>query len=175
MTLVVIAIGVAACLAGLLHGGLLQLLSCLAALAIFGQSVEDALGRGCYVLLILLGALTALGAQLATGSHAGAVSLACAGAVATVLAAHLTLCPAARVHSVLFAPMFSTVLAVPAALLIGFWLALQIALGLGLDEPLASIGGAWFAHLAAIAVGVLAARRLARHRPFTAAAPAAQS
>jgi membrane associated rhomboid family serine protease len=163
----VIAIGAAAWLAGLLHGGLLQLLACLAALAIFGQSVEDVLGRISYVLLMLFGAAVALAAQLAAGPHAGAATLACVGVVAAVLAAYLTLRPTALVHSVLFAPLFSTVLAVPAALLIGFWLALQIALGLGLDEPLASIGGAWFAHLAAIAAGALAARALARRRPLT--------
>lgn len=161
------AIGAAAWLVGLLHGGLLQLLACLVALAIFGQSVEDALGRISYALLMLFGAAVALAAQLGTGSRTGMTTLACVGVVAAVLAAYLTLRPTARVHTVLFAPLFSTVLAVPAALLIGFWLALQTAVGLGLDEPLASIGGAWFAHLAAIAAGILVARPLARRRPLT--------
>jgi membrane associated rhomboid family serine protease len=173
VTLVVIATGAAAWLTGVLHGGLLQLLACLAALAIFGQGVEDAMGRASYVLLMLISAAAALAAQLAAGPRSGATTLACAGAVAAVLGAYLVLRPTARVHSVLFAPLFSTVLAVPAALLIGVWLVLQIALGLGLDEPLASIGGAWFAHLAAIVVGVLAARPLARRRPLTPAARAA--
>lgn len=173
MTLVAIAIGAAAWLGSLLHGGLLQLLACLIALAIFGQSVEDALGRVSYVLLMLVGGLVALGAQLAAGPHSGVATLACAGIVAAVLAAYLALRPGARVHSVLFAPLFSTVLAVPAALLIGVWMALQVVVGLGVDEPLASAGGAWFAHLAAIAVGLLAARPLARLRPRATATRAA--
>lgn len=165
MTLAAVATGAAAWLSGLLHGGLPQLLACLAALAVFGQSVEDMLGRARYVLLILLGGLAALGVQLAAGSSAGAGTLACVGAVAAALGAYLSLRPAARVYSVLFAPLFSTVLAVPGALLIGVWLALQVAFGLGLDEPLASIGGAWFAHLSAFAVGLLLARALTRLRP----------
>lgn len=157
-----IAIGAAAWLAALLHGGLLQLLLCLAVLMIFGQSVEDALGAAAYLLLAALSAATALLAQLAAGVHTGAATLACAGIAAGVLAAHVALHPRARVHSVLFAPLFSAVFAVPAIALVAVWLALQVGLGLGLDEPLAGDGGAWFAHLSAIAVGLLAARPLAR-------------
>jgi membrane associated rhomboid family serine protease len=163
--LTVTAIGVlaGAWLGSLLHGGVLQAILCLSALAIFGGSVEDALGRRRYVLLIALGAAGALAAQLAAGPHAGAPTLTCAGIVAAVLGAHVALHPTARVHSVLFAPMLSSVVAVPALALVGLWLALQVALGLGLDEPLAGIGGAWFAHLAAFGVGLIAARPLAHH------------
>lgn len=134
----------------------------MAALSLFGQSVEDSLGRTWFLALLALGWLIALGAQLLVGTAAGALTLACAGAVAAVLGAHLALHPAARVHSVLFAPFFSTVLAVPAAVLIALWLMLQLPIGLGLDEPLARIGAAWYAHLAALAAGLLAARALTR-------------
>jgi membrane associated rhomboid family serine protease len=147
-------LGAGAWLGSLLHGGALQLILCLAALAIFGQSVEDALGRGRLAALMLAGGLVALAAQLLAGGRQGAVTLACAGVVAGVVGAYVALRPRARVHCVLFAPWFSTVLAVPAAALIAGWLALQVPLGLGVDEPLASIGVAWFAHLAAIGVGV---------------------
>jgi membrane associated rhomboid family serine protease len=156
------AAGASAWLASLLHGGALQLILCLAALAIFGQSVEDALGRASFAALGLLGGIVALGATLLAGSHSAAITLACAGAVAAVLGAHLALHPRARVLSVLFAPLFSTVVAVPAIAVIALWLALQVPLGLGFDEPLASDGAAWFAHLGAIFVGLAAARALAR-------------
>ncbi len=169
LTLTAIGVLAGAWLGSLLHGGLLQAILCLAALAIFGGSVEDALGRPRYALLMALGGLAALAAQLAAGPHAGATTLACAGIAAAVLGAHVALHPTARVHSVLFAPMVSAVLAVPALAFVALWLALQVSLGLGLDEPLAGIGGAWFAHLAAIGVGLLAARPLAHggwaHRP----------
>jgi membrane associated rhomboid family serine protease len=165
--LTVTAIGVlaGAWLGSLLHGGALQAILCLAALAIFGGSVEDALGRPRYALLMTLGAAAALAGQLAAGPHTGAPTLACAGIAAAVLGAHIALHPTARVYSVLFAPMFSSVVAVPALAFVALWLALQVALGLGLglDEPLAGIGGAWFAHLAALGVGLIAARPLA-HR-----------
>lgn len=159
-----VAVGAGAWLGSLLHGGVLQLLISLAVLVIFGQSVEDALGHALYALLMALGALVALGAQLATGVHSGAPTLVCAGVAATVLGAHVALHPRARVHSVLFAPLFSGVLAVPALAIAAAWLALQAGLGLGLDEPLASIGGAWFAHLTALGAGLALARPLARTR-----------
>lgn len=157
-----IALGAGAWLGGLLSGGLLLLLLSLAALLIFGQSVEDALGRARYLLLMVAGALVALGAQLATGQHHGAGTLACAGVAAVVVGAYIALHRHARVYAVLFAPLFSSVLAIPALIVLAVWLAAQVAIGLGLDEPLASIGAAWFAHLAAIAAGLLAVRPLAR-------------
>ncbi len=172
LTAAAIAAGAGAWLASLLHGGALQLILCLAALAIFGQSVEDSLGRASFAALGLLGGIVALGATLLAGSQSASITLACAGAVATVLGAHLALHPRARVLSVLFAPLFSTVLAIPAAAVIALWLALQVPLGLGLDEPLGG-GSAWFAHLSAIFVGLAAARALAR-RPRLQARPAAQ-
>ncbi len=155
-------LGAAAWLGSLLHGGVLQLILCLAALAIFGQSIEDTLGRDRLAALMLAGGLVALAAQLLAGGRQGAATLACAGVVASVLGAYVTLRPRARVHCVLFAPWFSTVLAVPATALIACWLALQVPLGLGLDEPLASIGGGWFAHLAAIGAGAALALALSR-------------
>lgn len=128
ITLVAIAFGAGAWLGSLLDGGLLQLLLCLVALAIFGQSVEDALGRVRYVLVMLAGALVALAVQVAAGQGHGFVTLSCVGAVAAVLAAHIALHPRARVHSVLFAPLFSTILAIPTLALIAVWTALQVTL-----------------------------------------------
>lgn len=142
----------------------MQLLLSLVAFAIFGQSVEGALGRLSYIGAMLAGALVALATQLSIGAHHGALTLACAGAAAAVVGTYVALYPRARVYSVLFAPLFSAVFAIPALLLVGVWLGLQIALGLGFDEPLASIGGAWFAHLAAIATGLLLAWPLTRFR-----------
>lgn len=161
-----IALGAGAWLGGLLHGGLLQLLLCLLSLAIFGQGVEERLGGIAYMALLSACGLVALGVQLLTGELTGIATLACAGAVAGAVGAYVALHPRARVHSVLFAPLFSTVLAVPALVYVALWLALQAALGAGLDEPLASIGGAWFAHLAAIVVGLTAARPLSRRLPI---------
>jgi membrane associated rhomboid family serine protease len=163
LTLTAIGLLAGAWLGSLLHGGALQAILCLAVLAIFGGSVEDALGYARYALLVAIGGLSALAAQLAAGPHTGAPTLACAGIAAALLGAHVALHPTARVHSVLFAPMFSAVLAVPALAFVALWLALQVALGLGLDEPLAGIGGAWFAHLAAVGVGLIAARPLAHN------------
>jgi membrane associated rhomboid family serine protease len=157
-----VPLGALAWLGSLLHGGALQLALCLVALAIFGQSVEGTLGRGRFAVLTIGCGLAALAAQLLAGGREGAVTLACAGAVAGVLGAHLALHPKARVHCVLFAPWLSTVLAVPAAALVACWLALQVPLGLGLDEPLAAIGGAWFGHLAAIGAGIPLSLALSR-------------
>lgn len=147
----------------MLHGGALQLILMLAALAIFGQSVEQALGRRRYAFVALSGGLVAFAAQLLAHGRDGALTLACAGAVAAVLGAHLVLHRDARVYTAVFAPLFSTVLAVPAVAVIGLWLALQVPIGLGLDEPLAAMGIGWFAHLAGLVVGLALARPLARN------------
>lgn len=141
----------------LLHGGILVALSDIAALALFGRGVEATVGHlRCAALLAVGGSIVlAIGLQL--GPSSAAPTLAVSGAVACLLGSHFALHPRARVLSLVLAPAFSTIVAVPSAILIGLWLALHAVLGTtGFDEPLAG-GGAWYVHLCAFAVGLLAA------------------
>ncbi|MHB1537011.1 MAG: rhomboid family intramembrane serine protease [Solirubrobacteraceae bacterium] len=144
-------------LAGVLGGGLLSLLLCVLALAIFGQSVEDVLRPARFAVLCLAAGLFSFGVQAWAGrSDQAALTLVTGGVAAGVLGAYLAIRPRGRVLTLLLVPLFGGVIELPAVLLIGGWLVAELAIGaLALDEPL---GGdpTWLAHLLALPLALLA-------------------
>lgn len=160
VTLAALALAALLWALSLLHGGLLIALSDLAALALFGRGVEATFGHGRYAALLLAGGSVVLAIGLRLGPASAAPSFAASGAIACLLGAYLALHPRARVLGLAVAPAFSTIVAIPSAALIALWLALHALVGAtGFDEPLAG-GGAWYVHLGAFAIGLLAARPL---------------
>ncbi len=108
----------------------LQLLAAMLFLAIFGPTVEDTLGRAPFLVLYLLGGLLVLGVRVLLDPTSTAPVLGAAGAISAILAAYIVLHPRARVISLVFALFFFTIVEVPAALLLGVWLAVQLCFGL---------------------------------------------
>ncbi len=153
---------------------LLQLLANSIALALFGLNVEDATGRLRFLAFYLLGALVALALTVLFAPSSRVPQLGGSGAVAAVLGAYLLLYPRARVIGVALIPFLATIVEVPAVLLIGVWLLVQLWIGLaGLAGP---IHGGWAiayaAQCGALLAGALAIqpfadseRRAAKRRP----------
>jgi membrane associated rhomboid family serine protease len=145
------------------HGSLLQLLANTIALALFGLNVEDALGRLRFLAFYVLGGLVALALVVLFAPNSRVPLLGASGAVAAVLGAYLSLYPRARVIGVALIPFLATIVEVPAMLLIGVWLLVQLWVGLaGLAGPID--GGsalAYAAQCSALLLGALAIRPLA--------------
>lgn len=147
------------------HGGLLHLGGNMLFLWIFGNNVEDAMGRVKYVLFYLLGGLAALGLQILVDPSAQTPTLGASGAIAAVLGGYILLYPRARVLTVIFIIFFFTLVEIPALLVLGIWFAEQIAFGaLGLSDPAGGGGVAYFAHVGGFIFGLLAIRAFARRR-----------
>lgn len=132
----VILIALAALAYVLWHpGGLLPLLLDAIFLGLLGPSVEGSLGRARFGALCLFSGSLAGGAWALLGSGwPSPVPLGSTGATLAVLSAYLLLHPRARVLSLVPVPFFTTLVEVPAALLIGLWFGLQVyfgAVGLG--------------------------------------------
>ncbi|MFZ2113718.1 MAG: rhomboid family intramembrane serine protease [Solirubrobacteraceae bacterium] len=109
------------------HKGLLALLADILFLGLLGPSVEGALGRVRFgSLCVLVGLLTLAVRPLAGVGSPSAVLLGTLVVTATVLGGYLLLFPRARVLSLVPIPFYTTLVEVPAALLIGLWLALQV-------------------------------------------------
>jgi membrane associated rhomboid family serine protease len=147
-----------------LHAGFLHIFGNMLFLAIFGPAVEDAMGRVRFTGFYLLGGLAALAAQLASAPSSTAPTLGASGAIAAVLGGYLLLHPRARVLSLVFIVFLVTIVEVPAVLLLLFWFAEQVWLGL---EGLAGAGAggegvAYFAHIGGFAFGLLSIRLLVR-------------
>ena len=150
-----------------LHASFLHIFGNMVFLAIFGPAVEDAVGRVRYPAFYLLGGLVALGAQVASAPDSTAPTLGASGAIAAVLGGYILLYPRARVITLVFIVFFVTIIEVPAVLLLLFWFAEQVWLGL---EGLAGAGAggsegvAYFAHIGGFAFGLLTIRMLVKRR-----------
>ncbi|MGZ6582302.1 MAG: rhomboid family intramembrane serine protease [Gaiellaceae bacterium] len=153
------------------HASWLHILGNMLFLWIFGNNVEDAMGRARYLVFYLLAGIVATASQswatLSFGSpHDTAVpNLGASGAIAGVLGAYLVLLPAARV--IAFVPLFFFLLPVelPAVLFLGLWFVFQLSeAGFSLVVPQAGGGIAFFAHIGGFLFGILTVHAFARRR-----------
>lgn len=155
-----------------MHGDWLHLIGNMLFLWIFGNSVEDALGRIRYAVFYLLGGLAATALQTvitlssASDQAAEIPNLGASGAVSAVLGAYLILLPRASVVTVIFL-IIIFIREFPAWLFLGFWFALQLwSGGFSLASPEEGGGVAFFAHIGGFVFGALAVRLFLKRRPL---------
>jgi membrane associated rhomboid family serine protease len=140
-----------------MHGGLLHLGGNMLFLWIFGNNIEDSMGRPRFVAFYLLGGLAALAAQTLVDPNAAVPTVGASGAIAAVLGGYALLYPRARVVTVVFIILFFTILELPALLVLGGWFLLQVLYGTAdLTQPVGQGGGvAYFAHIGGFVFGLL--------------------
>ncbi len=137
-----------------MHGGLLHLGGNMLYLWIFGDNVEDRLGRFRFTAFYLMGGVFAtyahaLSAPLSTVPMVGA-----SGAIAAVLGAYLLMFPRAKVHTLIILVFYIQVIRLPALIVIGFWAIIQLVNGLGASGQPGQGGIAWFAHIGGFVFGM---------------------
>ena len=152
-----------------LHGGWVHLLGNMLYLWIFGNNVEDRLGRLPFLGFYVVGGLAAVVAQVATDPDSAIPLVGASGAIAATLGAYVVLFPGARILSLVFLGFFYQLIEVPARIVLGFWFVLQLV------DGLASLGGtnveggiAFFAHVGGFVAGAaiaVAVRALGRRGP----------
>ncbi len=146
-----------------LHGGWLHIIFNMLFLWIFGDNVEDRLGRLRFVLFYLACGAAGAYAQLHMSPLSDKPMVGASGAIAGVMGAYLILFPKARVVTVVPIFFFLQVIELPAFLFLGFWLLLQLVSGTIMVVGGADGGGtAWWAHLGGFAAGVLLVKVLER-------------
>lgn len=138
-----------------LHAGWGHLLGNMLYLWVFGNNVEDRLGRARYLIFYLACGIVATVAFVVPNGRSIATLVGASGAVAGVLGAYLVMFPRARV-TVFVAPFFF--LPLPALIVLGGWFALQVFSGRVAD--MAGGGVAYLAHIAGFVAGALAALAL---------------
>jgi len=135
-----------------MHGGWLHLGGNMLFLWVFGDNIEDRLGRLKYLIFYVAAGLAAVGAQLLTDLDSGIPTIGASGAIAGVLGAYLLLFPRSQVRTLIFF-FFITYISVPAYLLIGIWIFQQFFNGfasLGADF---AGGVAYWAHVGGFVFG----------------------
>jgi membrane associated rhomboid family serine protease len=147
-----------------MHGGLLHLAGNMLFLWIFGNNIEDSMGRLRFLGFYLLGGLAALAVQTAFSTGSMVPTIGASGAVAAVLGGYALLYPRARVVTLLFIVIFFTIIELPALLVLGGWFLLQAAYGAAnLSQPVDGGGVAYFAHVGGFLFGLLAIKLFANH------------
>jgi membrane associated rhomboid family serine protease len=150
-----------------LHGGWLHLIGNLWTLWIFGDNVEDRLGRGRYLALYLVGGVAAAVLHVLTNADSKLPTIGASGAVAAVMGAYFRFFPHARIDAVIPPFVFGPVIMLPAVLFLGLWFVLQFFNGtLALAAGGRQFGGiAWWAHIGGFVFGLLVCLRARRPRP----------
>jgi membrane associated rhomboid family serine protease len=122
---------------------------------VFGNNVEDRMGRVAFLLFYLVAGIVAAYAQAAASSGSQVPLIGASGAVAGVLGAYLVMYPGARVLTLVFF-FFITMIELPAVVVLGLWFVLQAFQGLGSlgGDP---VGVAWFAHIGGFVFGAVVA------------------
>lgn len=140
-----------------LHGGWLHISGNMLYLWIFGNNVEDSMGRGRFVVFYLGCGLLAGLAQIVIDPASDIPNIGASGAIAGVLGGYLLLYPRARVTTLVFLVVFITVVQLPAIFVLLFWFLFQLFYGLS-NLGAGSGGVAYFAHIGGFVAGLLAIR-----------------
>jgi membrane associated rhomboid family serine protease len=148
-----------------LHGSFLHLGGNMLFLWIFGNNIEDSMGRGRYVAFYLLGGVAALAGQVLVDPDAAVPTVGASGAIAAVLGGYALLYPRARVITLIFIIIIFTVIELPALVVLGLWFLMQLAYGVNdIAQPVGGGGGvAYFAHLGGFLFGLAAIKLFANH------------
>ena len=152
-----------------MHGSWLHLIGNMLFLWIFGNNVEDTMGKVRFLAFYLLAGLAATALQtvvtLAAGSDMAAAvpNLGASGAVSGVLGAYLVVLPNAKVLTL----VFYFLLEVPAFLFLGAWFLFQLwEGGFSLTQPEVGGGVAFFAHVGGFVFGAATVRIFMKRPPL---------
>ena len=134
-----------------LHGSWFHLIGNMWFLWLFGNNVEDSMGRMRYVLFYLLSGLGAAATQTLLSPTSVVPMVGASGAISGVMGAYVILYPTVQVHMLVVLVVFITRIVVPAYLMLGYWFLLQLLQG---TATLGSSGGvAFWAHVGGFVAG----------------------
>ena len=140
-----------------MHGSWLHIAGNMLFLWIFGNNVEDAMGRVRFFLFYMLGGFAATALQTWVTFHWGSsgdtriANLGASGAISAVLGAYAVLLPRASVLTLVWFFFVN----VPAVFFLGFWILFQLWQGgYAITHPEAGGGVAFFAHVGGFVFGL---------------------
>jgi len=151
-----------------MHGGILHFAGNMLFLWVFGNNIEDSMGRGRFVVFYLLAGTVAVYAQALLEPSSTVPTIGASGAVAGVLGGYILLHPRARVLTMVIVVFFVTFIEIPALVMLGIWFVLQalpVVGQLGVPEIAGEGGIAYLAHVGGFIFGLATIKLWAnRHR-----------
>jgi len=139
-----------------MHGSIIHLLGNMLFLWIFGNNVEEYLGRVNFIIFYLVCGLSAAFTQIFFNPNSTMPMVGASGAIAGVLGAYLLLYPRARVTTVIIFGFFIRLIKIPAVVVLSFWIIYQFLYGISSLAVKTGEGGvAWFAHIGGFIGGII--------------------
>ena len=135
-----------------MHGSWSHIICNMIFLWAFAPEIEDAMGRGRYLVFYLVGGLVAMLAQVAASPHSTVPNLGASGAIAAVMGAFIVTYPRDQIRTLLFIFVFGRIRFIPAALLIGLWFISQL-FHAGAVAQVQTGGVAYLAHVGGFIFG----------------------
>ncbi len=139
-----------------LHGGWMHLIGNMWFLWVFGDNIEDILGKARYLAFYLACGVAAALAQVILSPGSRVPMVGASGAIAGVMGAYLIKFPHSRVVTLVPIFVFFTTFEIPATIILIYWFVLQLFSGFGsiADMHLARGGVAFFAHVGGFVAGM---------------------
>jgi membrane associated rhomboid family serine protease len=138
-----------------LHGSWMHLIGNMWVLWLFGNNVEDAMTRSRFLAFYLLCGLAAAITQVAADPMSAVPMVGASGAISGVMGAYLVLFPRVRVWMIIPLGFYPYQTAVPAWVMLIYWMALQFVGGISSVVAEESGGVAFWAHLGGFVAGVV--------------------
>ncbi|MEM8602778.1 MAG: rhomboid family intramembrane serine protease [Cyanobacteria bacterium P01_H01_bin.121] len=144
-----------------LHGGVLHLAGNMLYLWVFGNNIEDKLGRVRFVLFYIgCGMLAALTQSFFSPANSPIPIIGASGAIAGVMGAYIIRFPKAEILTILPILFYVTAIRIPAVYFLGIWFVQQAIfsfLSLGGPSNVSEGGVAYWAHAAGFVFGIILA------------------
>ncbi|HXW97926.1 MAG TPA: rhomboid family intramembrane serine protease [Gemmatimonadales bacterium] len=150
------------------HGSWLHVLGNMWFLHVFGNNVEDAMGKVRFLAFYLLSGLAAATAQVLSAPGSEIPMIGASGAIGGVMGGYVLLYPRAGIQTFVFLGIWARMLVLPAFVMLGYWFVLQLLSGA--LAPTEGGGVAFWAHVGGFLAGLALTplftnrRLLAEHR-----------
>jgi membrane associated rhomboid family serine protease len=139
-----------------MHGSWLHIIGNMLYLWIFGDNIEDNFGHGKFLIFYLICGMVASFAQILVDPTSPIPSLGASGAIAGVLGAYLVMFPRNRVRNIVMLGWIWTTVELPAIIVLGFWIVLQVISQYTTTFGSKQSGGvAYMAHIGGFMAGVV--------------------
>jgi membrane associated rhomboid family serine protease len=144
-----------------MHASWMHLLGNMWFFWLFGNNIEDSMGHVRFVVFYLLSGFAAAALQIFTNPSSDIPMVGASGAISGVMGAYILLYPHVKVYAFLPLGFFSTTVALPAWVMLGYWMLLQF---LGGVQSIGATGGgtAFWAHVGGFVAGVALIKLFAR-------------
>ena len=148
-----------------LHGGFFHILGNMWYLWLFGDNVEDVMGRVRFLVFYLLSGVAAAAGQVVMDPGSRVPMVGASGAISGVLGGYVLLYPHARILTLVPLGFFTQLMEVPAVIVLGFWILVQL-FNAFLMPAYGGGGVAFFAHIGGFVAGMAFVHIFRKRQPY---------